>query len=277
MNPTGIEYLTHTWSPIAMRCHRISSGCEHCWHLEVADRLCKNPLFSQEIRDAYSGQAQPLLVRSRLADPLRRRKHAIVGVQFMGDLFHADIPSETIAAIHGIIGFCQHLTFLILTKRIERALKFYNTYHDGQYYRNERWWRNEACQQLPPSETRGIRLREPPARLPLPNLWFGVSVESERYDDRIAGLKDIPAAARFVSFEPFLGRFDFLPPWLRYIDLVICGCESGSDRRPTEIEDIRHLKNQCVDAGTSFFLKQMDIGGKVVSIPKLDGQTWEQF
>ena len=277
MNKTPIEYLTHTWSPISMRCTPVSSGCKNCWHLEAADRLALNPLFSQEIQDAYSGKAPPLLVSSRLADPLRRRKHAIIGAQFMGDLFHEDIPIGTIAAIHGIIAFCQEHTFIILTKRIERALEFYNAYHDGEYHRNERWWRNEACLKLGPSQTRGIRLREPPARLPLPNLWFGVSVENQRYDHRILALKDIPAAVRFISFEPLLGPFDFLPPWLRYIDWAICGCESGPGRRPTEREDIRHLKNQCVSADIPFFLKQMDVAGAVCSMPKLDGETWEQY
>ena len=30
MNKTKIEYLTHTWSPIAMRCTPVSEGCAKC-------------------------------------------------------------------------------------------------------------------------------------------------------------------------------------------------------------------------------------------------------
>lgn len=42
MSKTRIEYLTHTWSPIAMRCTPVSEGCAHCWHLKMCDRLAGN-------------------------------------------------------------------------------------------------------------------------------------------------------------------------------------------------------------------------------------------
>jgi len=64
------------------------------------------------------------------------------------------------------------------------------------------------------------------------------------------------------------------------IDWVIAGCESGPKRRPAKIQWFRDLKNQCVDAGVPFFLKQTNgyINGKsqVVHSPILDGQKWEQ-
>jgi len=40
------------------------------------------------------------------------------------------------------------------------------------------------------------------------------------------------------------------------------------------------LKDQCVSAGVPFFLKQAsgyELGGKVVSMPELDGQVWDQY
>ena len=48
----------------------------------------------------------------------------------------------------------------------------------------------------------GTGLNEAP--WPLPNVWLGVSVESDRFRDRIAHLVDTPAAVRFVSLEPLL-------------------------------------------------------------------------
>jgi|GEM_PF-6017440 len=56
MNATKIEYLTHTWNPIVMRCTPTSTGCANCWHLRTADRMARNPKISPELREAYAGK-----------------------------------------------------------------------------------------------------------------------------------------------------------------------------------------------------------------------------
>jgi protein gp37 len=61
------------------------------------------------------------------------------------------------------------------------------------------------------------------------------------------------------------------------ISWVIAGSESGPGRRETKPEWLRAIKNQCVEAGVPFFLKQAHIGGRKVSMPELDGRTWDQF
>ena len=44
-------------------------------------------------------------------------------------------------------------------------------------------------------------------KLPLPNVWLGVSAEDQtRADERVPDLIATPAAVRFVSAEPLLGR-----------------------------------------------------------------------
>jgi protein gp37 len=55
------------------------------------------------------------------------------------------------------------------------------------------------------------------------------------------------------------------------LKLIICGGESGPGRRETKIEWIRGLRDQCRAAGVDFFLKQMQVGGKLVKMPELDG------
>lgn len=87
MNRTDIEYLTHTWNPIAMRCTPVSEGCANCWHQRMADRLAGNRSFPLDVRRAYAGEGLPVLVKERLVKPLRRKKPSRIGVQFMGDLF----------------------------------------------------------------------------------------------------------------------------------------------------------------------------------------------
>lgn len=61
------------------------------------------------------------------------------------------------------------------------------------------------------------------------------------------------------------------------LDWVIAGCESGPSRRSAQGEWFYDLKNQCVAAGVPFFLKQMEVGGKLVKMPELDGQVWSEF
>jgi protein gp37 len=40
---------------------------------------------------------------------------------------------------------------------------------------------------------------------------------------------------------------------------------------------VRALKDQCVNAGVPFFLKQMTIDGKLVKMPELDGRAWAEY
>ena len=47
-----------------------------------------------------------------------------------------------------------------------------------------------------------------PFPAPLKNVWLGVTVKSQKYYHRIKDLLDIPAAKRFVLFEPLLGPAD---------------------------------------------------------------------
>jgi protein gp37 len=137
---------------------------------------------------------------------------------------------------------------------------------------------------------------------PLPNVWLGVTAENqEQADKRIPILLQIQAAVRFVSVEPMLGPISLgawllSPGWIptyydpdncngypsaeptnENIQWVICGGESGPGARPIHPEWARNLRDQCVAAGVPFFLKQMDVAGKLVKMPELDGQRWAQW
>ena len=265
MNKTGIQYLDYTWNPIAMRCTPISEGCANCWHQKAANRLSGNPKLPYHVRMSLAGTGDPCLVPSRMEDPGKVKKSSMIGVQFMGDLFYSKVLGCWIDDIFWKIGFdyIQH-TFLVLTKRPLRAQKLL-----------KRW-----CSYNQKT---------------FPNIYLGVSVENQQTaDERIPILLQIPAAKRFVSVEPMLGPVDLRRnayiPWIphsvrpphkpnpnTYLDWVIAGCESGSNRRPADIDWFRSLRDQCVEAGVPFFLKQMEIDGKVVSMPELDGVVWDQM
>lgn len=128
-------------------------------------------------------------------------------------------------------------------------------------------WRDEAWEVIrqTPQHTYQI-LTKRPERIagqlpwgdygdPWPNVWLGVSVESQRWVTRVRILATIPATVRFVSAEPLLGRIAALP--LGGIHWLIAGGESGPGHRPTDIEWLRSLRDQCRVSGTAFFLKQL--------------------
>lgn len=253
MNKTGIEFLDYTWNPIAMRCTRVSEGCEHCWHLAMCKRLAGNPsiLFNKQM--SYKG-ANPYFVEERLDQPRKLKKHARIGVQFMGDLFHEDIRGESIGRVFGHIAAAYWHTFLVLTKRTGNMREF-----------------SHAIAHYP----KGDESKRPVSGWP-PNAWAGVSVELQKYVHRIEELLQIPAAVRFLSLEPLLGElhiseyleekdmtkdnnmnFDEAPPSRPGIDWVIIGGLSlpGGKVVPPNSRHIDNIVVQCDLAGVPVFIK----------------------
>ena len=248
MNKTDIEYLDYTWNPISMRCTPKSTGCLHCWHLKVADRLAKNPKMPKEKRHAWAG-GQYVLDKNELKAPSKKKKPSVIGVQFMGDLFHWSITYSDFNMIMNTIALSKEHTFIFLTKRPNQMKR-----HILQYYENQRFKDFS----------------------PLPNLWIGVSCSTQKdADDYIPIFLQIPAAKHIVSFEPLLSMI-YIKDY-PIIDWIICGCESGPKRRPTEIRWMESLKNQCGHYEIPFFLKQREIDGKVVSMPELSRVVWKQY
>jgi protein gp37 len=199
----------------------------------------------------------------RLEQPLRWRKPATVFVNSMSDLFHEDVPFEFIHKIEAISASTKH-TYQILTKRPQRALEYFHEYRK--------------------------------MKAPL-NWWLGVSVENqETADERIPILLQIPAAVRFLSCEPLLGKVDinfwqcecgaiinrnlstkrtrlqcecgkseeYFGMIPKNVDWVICGGESGHGARPMEIEWAEKLMQDCKAAEVPFFMKQICVNGKKI-------------
>lgn len=263
MKNTKIEYLDSTWNPLAMRCTRVSPACDHCWHLRMCDRLAANTSLPRLVREAYAGEREPVMVNERLEEPLRMTKPRVIGVQFMGDLFHEHVDFYTIRDVYSIIRKAERHIFMVLTKRVKRALEFYD-------------WLSNYCHES----------------VLIPNLWVGATVENQEwFNVRAPDLLKIPANL-FVSAEPLLGDIDMsecLPMsdecatlWQdagefvnlrecegRKITAVIAGGETGPGSRPLHPNDVRSLLDQCVEAGISFYFKQW---GEWIPFP--DDASW---
>ena len=117
---------------------------------------------------------------------------------------------------------------------------------------------------------------------PLPNVWLGTSVENEAVVSRIDDLRRVPAAIRFISFEPLIGGVGFVD--LSEINWAIVGGESGKDARPLSVDWIDEIHDSCRSYETAFFFKQWGTWGsdnkkrsKKLNGRNYRGQTWDEM
>ena len=97
-----------------------------------------------------------------------------------------------------------------------------------------------------------------------PNVWLGVTVESQKHLSRVEKLKEIPAAIKFISAEPLIGEIkfnDYSPDLLNGIDWIIVGGESGFEfgeyrYRKCELDWIESIINEAKASDVKVFVKQ---------------------
>jgi protein gp37 len=157
----------------------------------------------------------------------------------MSDLFHEQVPDSFIFNIFDIMKQAYWHQFQILTKR-------------------------------------SARLIELASRLDWPkNVWIGVSVENEAVQFRIDDLRWVPAAIRFLSFEPLLGPIASLD--LSNINWAIVGGESGPGARSMKKEWVIQIKEQCIEQNVPFFFKQWGGINKKKTGRLLEARTWDEM
>jgi protein gp37 len=106
------------------------------------------------------------------------------------------------------------------------------------------------------------------------NIWVGVSVENQKYVQRIDSLKTVPSRVRFLSCEPLLGSLDLD---LEGIDWVIVGGESGYQHRPMNPEWVRDILYQTREANVAFFFKQWGGHHSKAGGRTIDDRIWDEM
>jgi protein gp37 len=90
-----------------------------------------------------------------------------------------------------------------------------------------------------------------------PNVWLGTTAEDQpRFDQRWPLLSRIPAAVRFISYEPAIGPVRLNPAHAGQPDWLIAGGESGHGARPMKAVWARDVISDCVAFGVAPFFKQ---------------------
>lgn len=283
MSDTNIEWADKVWNSVT-GCTKVSDGCRNCYAERMSKRLAGRAGYPE---DGFNVTLHP----DKLDEPLRWKKPARIFVCSMGDLFHEDVPDEFIDKVWMTFIEARHHTFLVLTKRPERMMRY------GRKLTHAGWVGDGS------------------------NVWLGTSVEDQKTaDERMPLLLQTPAAKRFVSYEPALGPVDFTrylriawqcsycsryyPDPLKEVcpdcgkrggwtgshifnppggqrgsglDWLIMGGESGPGARPLHPDWARSVRDQCQAAGVPFFFKQWGEWTPNVDDVSVHYKNWGQF
>jgi protein gp37 len=248
LTPTKIEWTDCSWNPIRARNLKTGKAGWHCEHASEECRLC----YSETLNGfrgtglAFTRQNRHLVevfLDKAWLNARMPSKPSKVFVCDMTDLFRPFVRDDWIAAILAVIARHPEHVFQLLTKRPERMAEFF-------------------AKQPPPG-----------------NVWVGTSIGERRWKPRLDSLRQIPATVRFVSLEPLLEDLGALD--LDGIGWVIAGAESDAHgrARPMQLDWVRAIRDQCIDASVPFFFKQDAAAGgrRKLPLPELDGRQWREF
>ena len=205
-----------------------------CKHC-YAERLSKRlkAMGQANYKNGFKLTLQPQMLEL----PLSWKKPQTIFVNSMSDLFHKNVPLDYIQQVFDVMKRASWHRFQVLTKRADRLA--------------------ELSAELEWS----------------PNIWMGVSVESQKYVHRIDELRQTDAKVKFLSLEPLLGALKNLD--LTEIDWAIVGGESGYGARPIKEEWVLEIREQCQNFNVPFFFKQWGGFNKKKTGRLLEGRTWD--
>jgi protein gp37 len=222
MSKTKIEYGDRTWN-VLTGCTIKSEGCVNCWARGMAKRLkaMERPEYQDAVDDTGNWTSIITFLPDRLKEPLTWRKPQHVLVEYMGDLFHKNVPADYIDRVFDVMKQTPQHTYQLLTKRPDQMAMLLQDYE------------------------------------PLPNVVLGASVENQkRADERVEPMHFLSVRGwrTWVSYEPALGLVDW-SGW-KFLDQLICGGESGANARPMHPDWARFARDFCVKNKIPFFFKQ---------------------
>lgn len=168
--------------------------------------------------------------------PIKNKKPTTYLV--LSDLFHELIKAFDITYTFEVMEACPQHTFIVCTKRPERISQVLYG-QEGRFFLGGYDY--------------------------IKNIWLGTTVENQEMTKRIPHLISASPFKLFLSIEPMLGNITIEPEWLRHINLVIAGCESGNKykTRYTRSIWVENIKAQSIQARVPIYTKQMIINGKI--------------
>ncbi len=219
MAETKIEWANYTMNPW-LGCTKVSSGCDNCYAEAMMDHRFGKVQWGphgERKRTSEVTWRKPLQW-ARAARAIGKRPRVFCAS--LADVFDNQVPNEWRSKLWDLIAATPELDWLLLTKRPENILNM---------------------------------ISEPM----LPNIWLGTTAEDQKhFDHRYIKLSNIPAVVHFISYEPALGPLSIRESY-PFPDWIICGGESGPNRRQMDERWARNLRDECAERSIPFFMKQM--------------------
>lgn len=243
---TKIERTDATWNPI-IGCSVLSPGCTNCYAMKLAGtRLRTHPSRAGLTVDSKAGpvwNGEVRLIRKSLYQPSDWKRPRMIFAGAHTDIFHPKVPDDWLLDVITVMAANPQHIFQILTKRPQRMREFLS--------------RPDLLEDIYANWSTFSGAPREVYSWPLHNVWTGVSVEdNQRANERVWDLIETPSRLRWVSAEPLLGNLDDAGRWLRHIDWVVVGGESGPGARPMHPHWAYALRDDCERAGVPFLFKQ---------------------
>lgn len=253
-----IEWTQTSWNPL-VGCTKVSEGCRNCYAIRFSHRMSTTvPSYfgiTKKINGKPEWSDKIRVDRNKLRWPLTWKRARMIFVNSMSDMFHERVDDLDIAEIFAIMATESRHTFQILTKRPQRMAKLLT---DETFKKSVTTYLHNWGYSLKLDNV-----------WPLRNVWVGASVENEKSAiERVPYLLMTPAAIRWISAEPLLGRITkcSLGIKLRGIQWIVAGGETGPNARPAYPDWFRALRDLCVSSGVPFFFKQWGEWGTVENL-----------
>lgn len=223
-------------------CTKVSPGCANCYAERESKRFGHDVWGAGKPRRTFGDKhwAEPLAWDIEAAKSGVRKR---VFCGSMCDWCDEEAPVGVVPRLFDLIERTPNLDWLLLTKRPERI----NQVVPPKYYYESNFPRN---------------------------IWLGTTTENQAmFDARWPVLQgeayNLKAALTFLSIEPMLGPVDISEAleevnvgdeehdhWLKPVDWVIVGGESGTHARIMHPAWARSVRDQCVRADIPYFFKQ---------------------
>jgi protein gp37 len=277
-----------TWNPV-VAFRTVNGKRLRGWHCEHASPGCVNCYAETQNTAGYRGgtllpykpghrkDVEIELHEPTLQKPLHWRDPRTIFPCSMTDLFGDWVTDEMLDRIFTVMAWTPQHIYIVVTKRSARMRAYFEARKAGDPWA-------EAADYV--ADLHGLDDHPfvlEPKHVPLPNVWFLVSVEDQpRADERIPDLLMTPAAVRGVSAEPLIAPIDFTKirgninvlgrgscpsqqdehgyhTFLAAdgLDWVVLGGESGSNARLHDLDWDRPIIAQCLAAGVAVFQKQL--------------------
>jgi protein gp37 len=220
-----IEWTDHTFNPW-VGCTNVSPGCDHCYAESWSKRsgLVKwgnNP--RRRTSEAYWRAPLKWQV-SAVTYQIQHGRRQRVFCASLADVFDNQVDAAWRSDLFDLIAATQSLDWLLLTKRPQNLTKML-----------PKAWPDAG----------------------MPNVWLGITAEDQaRFDQRWTVLSKVPAAVRFVSYEPAIGPVRLNKAHAIQPDWLTAGGESGHGARPMRATWVRDVIRDCQEIGVAPFFKQ---------------------